>query len=140
MSTTDESHHEPASIHDETAAKAGSHDAHGHDAHGHDAHGHADDHGHEVAADFIPEGSGVDTFLSMVVAPLAAIGLSLMMFLIATTPFEVEAHHEGTPEHGAQVEHAAPEQTAAPAQTAEPAPSATTAPAEAPAQQPAEHH
>ncbi len=93
MSTADESHHEPAGIHDETAAKVGAHDDHGHD-----------DHGHEVAADFMPESSGLDRLLQFIVVPLAGLGLILMMYMWASTPIKAEANDESG--HG--MEHALP--------------------------------
>jgi hypothetical protein len=84
MSSADESHQEPKEKHE---AKAG---AHGNSAAQDPGHGHDDSHEHPVAADFIPEGSPQDALLQFVVVPLTALGLILMMYLIATSPIKAE--------------------------------------------------
>src|SRR5271156_1661475 len=102
MSTPDETHHEPANIHDEAAAKSGDtptagdartadhghggHGGHDHSDHGDHAHGDSS-HGDQAAAGtFIEEGSLQDQFLAWVLAPLSALGLVLMMWMIWSAP------------------------------------------------------
>lgn len=63
-------------------------------AHAADEHGHADDHGHEVAADFIAEGSGYDKLVGLF-AILAGLGLIAMMLAWGAAPMTEASEHEG---------------------------------------------
>jgi hypothetical protein len=84
MSSPDETHREPASVHDDQAAKSGHTDDHGHD-----------DHAHDVATEFIKEDSLQDKSLQ-VVAIAVACGLLFMMWIWWTAPISYtpeEEHH-----------------------------------------------
>jgi len=98
MLTPDETHHEPANIHDEVAAKTGetpSADTHGAD----DAHGAHDDAGHgpqAAAGTFIEENSPQDMFLSFL-AGVAGLGLIFMMYMFYVAPIDVELAEHAAP-------------------------------------------
>jgi hypothetical protein len=70
-------------------------DDHAKTGHAADDHGHTDDHGHEVAADFIAETSGYDKLVGLF-AILAGVGLIAMMLAWGNAAMtETATEHEG---------------------------------------------